>query len=264
MVVRGYAVGATPSGDRWWQFASAVALAIAWEAGGRLANPLIFPPLSQVASAWVQILLSGELLHGLALSISALLLGLALALVVGVGVGVLMGWFRQFEYLADTVFTLVLVMPKVGLIPVFVIAFGLGLEVRVVVVFLFAVPVIAFNSYSGTRQVDPRFVEMARSFGARNWELLRKIVVPAAVPGIMAGVRLGIGRAVVGMVSAELLIVSVGVGLIIMQYSGTLETAKLYAAIATVITIGVLISHFGQWLDRVISQRHGRRGAFEI
>ena len=85
-----------------------------------------------------------------------------------------------------------------------------------------------------------------------------------AVPGIMAGVRLGIGRAVVGMVSAELLIVSVGIGLVIMQYTGALETAKLYAAIATVIAMGVLVSYFGQWLDRTISQRHGRRGAFEI
>ena len=238
-------------------------MAVVWEITGRLANPLIFPPLSRVISAWFEIILSGELVKGLALSVSALLLGLSLAVTIGIGVGVAMGWFRQVEHLVDTIFTLILVTPMVGLIPVLIIAFGLGLQVRVVAVFLFAVPIIAFNSYSGTRQVDANLVEMARAFGAKNWDILRKIVFPAAVPAIMAGVRLGIGRAVVGMISAELLIVSVGIGLVIMQYTGNLETAKLYAAIATVVAMGVLVSQFGQWLDRTISRRHGRRGAFE-
>ena len=250
--------------DKLLQLGSVAAIAVIWELTGRVTNPLIFPPLSKVATAWIEIILSGELLKGLALSISALLLGLFFALLVGISVGIVMGWFHQLEHLVDTIFTLVLVTPMVGLIPVLIIAFGLGLQVRVVAVFLFAVPIIAFNSYTGTKQVDVNLVEMARAFGAGNWDILKKIVFPAAVPGIMAGVRLGIGRAVVGMVSAELLIVSVGIGLVIMQYTGALETAKLYAAIATVIAMGVLVSYFGQWLDRTISQRHGRRGAFEI
>jgi ABC-type nitrate/sulfonate/bicarbonate transport system permease component len=249
--------------DRLRLAGSATSIALLWELTGRFTNPLLFPPLSSVVSAWIEIIWSGELLKGLALSISAFLVGLLLALIVGISTGVAMGWFRELENLFDMIFTLVLVTPMVGLIPVLIIAFGLGLQVRVVAVFLFAAPIIAFNSYSGTRSVDGNLVEMARAFGAGNWDILKKIVFPAAVPGIMAGVRLGIGRAIVGMVSAELLIVSVGIGLIIMQYTGALETAKLYAAIATVIAIGILVSYFGQWLDRTISERHGRRGAFE-
>jgi ABC-type nitrate/sulfonate/bicarbonate transport system permease component len=249
--------------DRLRLAGSVTVIALVWELTGRFTNPLIFPPLSNVVIAWLEIVWSGELLKGLALSISAFLAGLILALVVGISIGVAMGWFHELENLFDTIFTLVLVTPMVGLIPVLIIAFGLGLKVRVVAVFLFAAPIIAFNSYSGTRNVNGDLVEMARAFGAGNWDILKKIVFPAAVPGIMAGVRLGIGRAIVGMVSAELLIVSVGIGLIIMQYTGALETAKLYAAIATVIAIGILVSYFGQWLDRTISERHGRRGAFE-
>jgi len=249
--------------ERLWHLGSVAVFAAAWEITGRFTNPLLFPPLSTVLSAWIEIISSGELPQALALSISALLLGLFLALIVGIAVGVVMGWFHQVEHLIDTIFTLVLVTPMVGLIPVLIIAFGLGLQVRIVAVFLFAVPIIAFNSYSGTKSVDLNLVEMAKAFGAGNWNILRKIILPAAVPGIMAGVRLGIGRAVVGMVSAELLIVSVGIGFIIMKYNGARETAKLYAAIGTVIAIGVLVSHFGQWLDRIISERHGRRGAFE-
>jgi NitT/TauT family transport system permease protein len=249
--------------DRLRLAGSGTVIALIWELTGRFTNPLIFPPLSKVVIAWFEIVWSGELLKGLALSISAFLVGLLLALIVGISIGLMMGWFHELENLFDIIFTLVLVTPMVGLIPVLIIAFGLGLEVRVVAVFLFAAPIIAFNSYSGTRNVNGDLVEMARAFGARNWDILKKIVFPAAVPGIMAGVRLGIGRAIVGMVSAELLIVSVGIGLIIMQYTGTLETAKLYAAIATVIAIGIVVSNFGQWLDRTISERHGRRGAFE-
>ncbi|HEV8725336.1 MAG TPA: ABC transporter permease subunit [Candidatus Binatia bacterium] len=250
--------------DWLWRIGSFAILSAAWEIVGRFSNPLLFPPLSKVISAWCEIILSGELVNALALSISALLLGLFFALVIGISIGIVMGWFRQLENVIDMVFTLVLVIPMVGLIPMLIIAFGLGLKVRIVAIFLFAVPIIAFNSYTGTRQVDGNLVEMARAFGAANWDLLRKIVLPAAIPGIMAGVRLGIGRAVVGMVTAELLIVSVGVGLIIMQYTGTLETAKLYATVVTVIVIGVVVSYFGQWLDRSISERHGRRGAFEV
>jgi ABC-type nitrate/sulfonate/bicarbonate transport system permease component len=249
--------------DRLTLAGSATVIALVWELTGRFSNPLIFPPLSKVVIAWFEIIYSGELLKGLSLSIWAFLVGLLLALIVGISIGVAMGWFHELEILFDTIFTLILVTPMVGLIPVLIIAFGLELEVRIVAVFLFAAPIIAFNSYSGTRNVNGNLVEMARAFGAGNWDILKKIVFPAAVPGIMAGVRLGIGRAIVGMVSAELLIVSVGIGLIIMQYTGALETAKLYAVIATVVGIGILASHFGQWLDRSISERHGRRGAFE-
>jgi ABC-type nitrate/sulfonate/bicarbonate transport system permease component len=249
--------------DRLMLPSSAAVIALVWELTGRFTNPLIFPPLSRVIIAWFEIVWSGELLKGLGLSIWAFLVGLLLALIVGICIGVAMGWFHELENLFDTIFTLILVTPMVGLIPVLIIAFGLGFEVRIVAVFLFAAPIIAFNSYSGTRNVNGNLVEMARAFGAGNWDILTKIVFPAAVPGIMAGVRLGIGRAIVGMVSAELLIVSVGIGLIIMQYTGTLETAKLYAVIATVVAIGIIVSHFGQWLDRTISERHGRHGAFE-
>src|SRR4051812_49902852 len=88
-------------GDTFWQVSSVGLIAVVWEITGRLTNPLIFPPLSRVISAWFEIILTGELVKGLALSISALLLGLSFALIIGISTGVAMGWFRQVEYLVD-------------------------------------------------------------------------------------------------------------------------------------------------------------------
>lgn len=251
------------SKDWLMHLASFGALAAVWEIAGQRANPLIFAPLSKIALAWVDIATSGELLGALWLSISALFVGLALSLVVGITLGVMMGWFRLLQHIGDVLFTIIMVVPMVGLIPILVIAFGLGLEVRVATVFLFTVPIVGLSSYSGTKGIDQSLVEMARSFGARDWQLVRRIVLPAAVPGIMSGVRLGIGRSVVGMVSAELLVVSVGIGLIIMRYSSVLATANLYAAILSVTAIGILVSHLGQWLDELVTHRQGRQAAFE-
>jgi NitT/TauT family transport system permease protein len=246
--------------DRLWQVGSVLAVAIVWEIGGRLTNPLLFPTLSSVGQAWLGIVASGELVGALGLSMSALLIGLTLSLVVGILGGIVMGWFRSMEHVADTLFTLALVVPTVGLVPLLVIAFGLELQVRVVTIFLFTAPIVALNSYSGTKSVDRTLVEMARTFGAGNWQILTRVVLPASVPGVMAGIRLGIGRSVTGMLSAELLIVSVGIGLAMQRYSNLMQTSRLFATVLSLILLGVLLTQLGQWLDRTVTRR---QGAFE-
>jgi NitT/TauT family transport system permease protein len=233
-----------------------------WWLASRAAHPLILPSPLAVLGAWFQIVASGELPKALFLSFQALVLGLALALVLGISVGVTIGWFRRVGRIGDTILALLLVMPMVGLIPTLIVTLGLGLEVRVATVFLFAVPIIAMNSFAGTRSVDAKLVEMARSFGTGNRHMIGEVFVPAAMPGIAAGVRLGIGRAVVGMVTAELLIVSVGVGLLIQRYSSLYQTAALYATIITIIQLGVLMAQIGRWVERRVMRKQGRVAAF--
>jgi NitT/TauT family transport system permease protein len=244
------------------QVASVLALFAVWIAATRVIHPLILPGPDRVLSAWTRIILSGELINGIMLSLSSLVIGLALALVIGIASGVVMGGFRSFAPIADTLLALILVVPMVGLIPTLVVALGLGLEIRVVTVFLFSVPIVALNSYSGTRSVDARWLEMAVSFGAGGWRRLMRVVLPAAVPGIAAGVRLGVGRALVGMVVAELLIVSVGLGLLLQKYSGRLMTAELYATIFTVIALGYAMARGSQVIERRVMRRLGFQSAF--
>jgi NitT/TauT family transport system permease protein len=124
------------------------------------------------------------------------------------------------------------------------------MESRIAVVFLFAVFVIIINTMTGVKQVDGVLVEMARSFGAKEREIFFKIILPAALPAIMAGLRLGIGRAVKGMVTAEMLLTLTGIGAMVMQYGSAFATDSLFAVILTILLVALVTMKGVQWLDR--------------
>jgi NitT/TauT family transport system permease protein len=125
----------------------------------------------------------------------------------------------------------------------------LGVESRIAVVFLFAVFVIVINTMTGVKQVDNVLVEMARSFGAKEREVFFKIMLPAALPAIMAGIRLGMGRAVKGMVTAEMLLTLTGVGGMIMQYGSSFATDALFAVILTILIVAMITMRLVQTVD---------------
>jgi len=118
------------------------------------------------------------------------------------------------------------------------------------VVFLFAVFVIIINTMTGVKQVDRVWIEMARSFGAKEREIFFKIVLPAAMPAIMAGVRLGMGRAVKGMVTAEMLLTLTGIGAMIMQYGSAFATDALFAVILTILIVAMITMKLVQIIDQ--------------
>ena len=119
-----------------------------------------------------------------------------------------------------------------------------------VLVFLFAIFVIIINTMTGVKQVDAVLMEMARSFGAREREIFFKIMLPAALPAIMAGLRLGMGRAVKGMVTAEMLLTLTGIGAMIMQYGSSFATDSLFAVILTILMVALVAMKAVQWIDR--------------
>ena len=154
----------------------------------------------------------------------------------GVIVGLLMGRFREVEHFLDLYINALMSAPMTAFVPVLILWFGLGVESRIAVVFLFAFFVIVINTMTGVKQVDRTFLEMARSFGAKETEIFFKIILPAAMPAIMAGVRLGMGRAVKGMVTAEMLLTLTGIGAMIMQYGSAFATDALFAVILTILS----------------------------
>src|SRR3970040_69341 len=139
--------------------------------------------------------------------------------------------------------------PTTAFVPVLILWFGLGVESRIAVVFLFAVFVIIINPMTGGKQVDGTFVEMARSFGAKERGVFFKILLPAALPAIMTGVRLGMGRAVKGMVTAEMLLTLTGVGGVIMQYGSAFATDSLFAVILTILIVAMITMKLVQRVD---------------
>ena len=229
---------------------SVAILAILWEIAGRTLDSVLIPPLSQIASAWLRLLISGKLLSNLVMSLWTLAAGFFLAVTAGVIIGVLMGRFRAVEHFLDLYINALMSAPMTAFVPVLILWFGLGVESRIAVVFLFAFFVIVINTMTGVKQVDRTFLEMGRSFGARETEVFFKIILPAAMPAIMAGVRLGMGRAVKGMVTAEMLLTLTGIGAMIMQYGSAFATDALFAVILTILVVAVITIKLVQVVDR--------------
>ena len=229
---------------------SLITLTAAWEIAGRTGNARLLPSVSKVMSAWLDLLLTGQLFQALGVSLQALTLGFILSVLFGVPLGLLMGRYRRLEAFLDIYMTALLTVPMISFIPFLVIAFGLGLHSRVWIVFLFAFVIIAINTTAGVRNVDPTLTEMAKSFGAKESELFMKIILPAALPMIMAGIRLGMGRAVLGMVTSEMILAVVGFGAMLMTFGASFNSPALFATLLTIVLLAVTLLALIQYLDR--------------
>jgi ABC-type nitrate/sulfonate/bicarbonate transport system permease component len=232
------------------RFLSVMILALFWELAGRTGNARLLPPLSAVATAWFDLLISGQLFQALAISLQALAIGFGLSVVLGVPLGLLMGRYRRLNEFLEIYMAAMLTVPMISFIPFLVIAFGLGLHSRVWIVFLFAFAYIAINTTAGVRNVEPTYTEMARSFGARERDLFLKVILPAALPMIMAGIRLGMGRAVLGMVTSEMILAVVGFGAMLMTFSASFNSPALFATILSIVLLAVALLALIQYLDR--------------
>jgi NitT/TauT family transport system permease protein len=232
---------------------SIVSLVVLWELAGQLFDSSLIPPVSKIGAAWWKLLAGGKLLPNLITSLTTMAAGFLLAVVVGVAMGLLMGRFRAVEHFLDLYINSLMSAPTTAFVPVLIMWFGLGVESRIAVVFLFAFFVIVINTMTGVKQVDTVLVEMARSFGGREREVFFKIMLPAALPAIMAGIRLGMGRAVKGMVTAEMLLTLTGIGGMIMQYGSSFATDALFAVILTILIIAMITMKLVQKIDQYLT-----------
>jgi ABC-type nitrate/sulfonate/bicarbonate transport system permease component len=211
----------------------------AWELGGRLGNPVILPPASLVGRAFLDITF-GPLPAALLESLRLLLIGFTTALIAAFVLGVVVGRYKIMDRTLSPYFNALYALPTVALVPLVLIWFGFGLSGRVVVVFLSAFFPILINVYQGARNAPHELLEVARSFGVSSeLGLLRRVVIPAAVPFILAGVRLGIGYGVVGMAIAEVYLRLSGLGTLIAQYGSSFQTDYLIAAILPLPLLGI-------------------------
>jgi len=229
---------------------SVISLAAVWEIAGRLMDSVLMPPLSKIGAAWWKLFASGKLMSNLGASLWTLAAGFFLAVIVGIVIGLLMGRFRAIEHFLDLYVNSLMSAPTTAFVPVLIMWLGLGVQSRIAVVFLFAVFVIIINTMTGVKQVDRVLLEMAQSFGAKEHEVFRKIILPAAMPAIMAGIRLGMGRAVKGMVTAEMLLTLTGIGAMIMQYGSAFATDSLFAVILTILIVAMVAMKLVQIVDQ--------------
>lgn len=225
----------------------------AWQIYGSSVNPLLFASPTRILVAGWQMLLSGKLLVALGQSLTSLSIGLGLALVVGVVGGLIVGRYRTMENLIGHILDALYVTPRISLIPIIVLWFGLYLEARVAIIFLTGVFPILYNTMDGVKGVQKQLVDVARAYGARENQIFRYVILRAATPSIMTGVRLGIGRSLTGMVVAEMFTAVSGLGGITVFYGNTLDTAKMFVPIVVLAILGMILMRLGVFLERVFA-----------
>jgi NitT/TauT family transport system permease protein len=229
-----------------------VLLLVLWQLAAimGLVNPFLTSSPLLIARAIGTQAASGMLLASLGTSAVELALGFGMAAVAGVAAGLLMGRYRWVDFALEPYVWLLYSAPIVALFPLLVLVFGLGTPAVTAIAFLMAVVPITVNASQAVRNVDPKLVSAAVSFGTGEAALLAKVILPASVPTVMAGLRLGLGRALVGVVIGEFFAGDGGIGYDISYYAGHLGTTDVLAAVVVVIVAGLLLNGAARWVER--------------
>lgn len=232
----------------------ALALILAlWEALGPLVNPILFSYPSKIALAAFELTASGELGHYLLESLQVLCFGLGLAVLIGIPLAVLMARVRPVDWALDLPVNALYATPMVALVPILVLWFGIYLKAKVIVVLLFAIFPILINTYQGVRECDRGMLEVARSFRSSELQMWRDVLLPFAVPYMAAGLRLAIGRGLVGMVIAEFYTTISGLGFMITRYANIFEMDKTFVPVLVLMFLGVTLTALLKRIERRIA-----------
>lgn len=215
---------------------------LAWEAIGRTGSILFLPPLSGVLEAYGELFASQGFWRATAVTLRGFAIGMAAAVAVGVPLGVLMGRVRAAERLLGMWVDVFVSAPLSALVPVLMLLFGMGERTVAVTVFLFAVWIIALDTQAGVKHVATSLVEMGRSYGAGRLDLYRKIILWAALPEILAGIRLGLVRGVKGVVIGQLLVSIIGYGELFEIYSRNFLMEEFWALTILLFAFAILVS----------------------
>jgi ABC-type nitrate/sulfonate/bicarbonate transport system permease component len=229
-----------------------------WEFVGHLTNPMFFAPVSEVFIAfWQQIVdPSNSLLNGFVETLAVLVPGFVIASVLGVGLGVLMGRSNLALQILDPYVTIFYNMPRVALIPVLLLWLGVGDTLKIVIVVLAAIFPVSVNVTAGIRDVSAELTEPARSMNASEGQLLWKVILPATFPYVMAGLKLGLGRALTTVIVAEFFVSLSGLGGILHAASSTYQMAKMFAPAIILATMGIAIDGLLTYLERRALRRY--------
>lgn len=219
---------------------SAFALCLAWEIAGRVPVSYAFPTFIDSMAALVRMTVDGSIFTAYAETLRPLLIGIAISAFFGIGIGLWVGLSEKFDWLFSPIFIVMQAAPLAALIPLLVMAYGIGITSKVFVVCIMAMPVIVLNTSGAVKNTPASLKEMAKAFLGTRIDMLVKIIIPAASPVIFAGLRLGISAGFIGAILSELKITPTGVGDIITYSRSIADYPSMYAAIFSIILLAVL------------------------
>jgi ABC-type nitrate/sulfonate/bicarbonate transport system permease component len=257
---------AAPPQTVWQRFESAIlgagsiaALLVAWEVLPHLVTlsagtKLFFTTPSQIAGTLWTMFAAGTIWRPLGVSASGFALGLGLAILAGLPLGVLIGRSRTLNAMFDPFITAFNATPRLVFLPLVVLWLGLGLWSKVVIVFIGALFPILINTYEGVRNADKILINVVRSFGAKEWDIARLVVVPNALPYIVAGLRLAIGRAVLGVVVAEFFGSEAGLGVLMVQAAGRYQVDVVFSGLIVFAGLSLVMTGLLQLVEHRLSR----------
>ena len=248
-----------PPRPRWleskplYRYGFMVLILVVWEIAGPFIDPIFFSYPSKIAAAFYELTASGDLPYYLGQSLQVMVLGLGCAIVVGIPLGVAMARVQKLDWALDLPLNALYATPTVALVPILVLWFGIYLKAKIIVVFLFAVFPVLINTYQGVRECDKNMLEVARSFRASESRVWQDVLLPFALPYIAAGIRLAIGRGLVGMVIAEFYTTISGLGFMITKYANVFEMDKTLVPVFVLMVLGVTLTSGLKRLERRIA-----------
>jgi NitT/TauT family transport system permease protein len=216
---------------------------IAWELVGnvfQLINPMFMSAPSLIFKAGYEMFRSGEIYHDLYVSGVEFLGGYFLAAIVGIPFGIMTGWYKRMSYIFDPFVNALNATPRVALLPLVIIWLGIGILSKVGIIFLGAVFSILINTRDGVKTTPVNLLNAARSFGASEWMVFKTVVVPSTIPFILTGLRLAVGRALVGVLVGELYAATAGIGFMITVAGATFQTDKVFVGVGIFALSGMI------------------------
>jgi NitT/TauT family transport system permease protein len=213
-----------------------------WEWAGANIDPVLFTTPTAVAKAAVEMIGSGELWTYLWPSLKVLAIGFTLACVFGIGIGLLLARYEILDVALSVYITFLYSIPSVALVPLVVLWAGFETSAKVIILFMFAFFPMVINTYQGVKSVDPKLVEVGRAFRCSERQLWGNIVLPAALPFIVTGLRLALGRGLIGMVLADLYTAISGIGYLIVRTASTYQVNKMFVPIVALGLLGVTLT----------------------
>ena len=239
---------------------------IIWELVGntfQLINPMFMSAPTLVGKAAVQLFASGEIYNDLYISGIELFWGYLLSAVVAVPFGISIGWYKKVAYVFDPFVNAMNATPRVALLPLVIIWLGIGILSKVGIIFLGAVFPILINARDGVKTTPLNLLTAARSFGASEWMLFKTVVLPSTVPFILTGLRLGLGRAIVGVMVGELYAATAGIGFMITVAGATFQTDKVFVGVLIFALTGMIGTELLTRIERRFNKWRPAVGATE-
>ena len=237
-----------------------------WELLGgvlQVVNPMFMSAPSLIAKAAVQLFESGEIWNDLRVSGLEFFWGYILSVIVAVPFGIAVGWYKRMSYIFDPFINAMNATPRVALLPLVIIWLGIGIISKVGIIFLGAVFPILINTRDGVKTTPYNLLNAARSFGASQWQIFRSVVLPSTVPFILTGLRLGVGRALIGVMVGELYAATAGIGFMITVAGATFQTDKVFVGVLIFAITGMIAMELLTKLEARFSKWRPKVGAAE-